>query len=152
MTKKFDENMEEFFEIESSREMHPIAPIASDMVFHENLENDFMDDYRTARANLDDLINQGKDAFSTIIAIAKESEKGRDFEVAAILLRDIVNANEKLVSLHKTVRDIANYKNSSSEKTTINNTLFVGSTADLSRMLKDIKDQEIIDIEDPLDD
>lgn len=150
MTKNFDKNMEEFFDIEPSTQLQTLEK--TEVVFHENLENDFMDDYRTARANLDELINLGKDAFTTIIAIAKESEKSRDFEVAAGLLRDVVSANEKLVALHKTVREIATHRAQKTEKTTINNTLFVGSTADLSRMLKDIKDQEIIDIDEDLDD
>lgn len=147
MTTKFDERMEEFFNVEPTQEEF-IPKETKILTFHENLEQDFIDDYRTARSNIDELIEKGKDALDVIIEIAKSNEKGRDFEVAATLLSDIVAANEKLVSLHKTVREIANYKNSTEQpKTTVNNTLFVGSTAELSRMIKEMKEKEVIEAE-----
>ena len=88
------------------------------------------------------MIEVGKDAVQDILTIARESEKGRDFEVAATLLKNVLDANQQLLDIHKKIRDIANYKQQKEEKTTINNALFVGSTTELSKMLKDLNSKE----------
>lgn len=146
MTRKFDENMAEFFELEPT-EIETYTPPQE--LVSINHEIDFDEDYKKTRNELDELIEQGKSALNDIMAIAKESEKSRDFEVASTLFSSLINANEKRLEIHKKVRDIANYKfDSNSSETTINNTLFVGSTADLTKLLKDQKNQEEIVIED----
>jgi hypothetical protein len=149
MTKKFDSQMEEFFDIDSSDVI--IAEPSVPTVFNDDLEKDFVDDYKTARSNIDGLIEQGKEALNNILEIAKETEQPRSFEVAATLLRDLVAANHSLIAMHKSVRDISNYKstNSNMNGSTINNTLFVGSTAELSKLVKELKESNysIIDEE-----
>lgn len=149
MTKKFDSQMEEFFELDSPEYIpEPSTPT----VFNNDLEKDFMDDYKTARANIDGLIEQGKDALNNILEIAKETEQARSFEVAATLLRDLVNANQSLIAMHKSVRDISNFKSTQNNPlngdTTINNTLFVGSTAELSKLVKELKQNDYSVIEE----
>lgn len=144
MTRKFDENMEEFFQLEPSSP--EVETIISDISFG-NFEDDFSEDYIKARIELNELIEQGKNALNDILAIAKETEKGRDFEVAAGLLNNLVNANEKRLDLHRKAREITNYQSSPNAHQTINNTLFVGSTADLTKMIKSMKEKEAINVE-----
>nr|QMP82954.1 MAG: hypothetical protein [Caudoviricetes sp.] len=142
---KFEKNMEEFFEVPSSENL-PAIKDSSEIIPHETLDIDFKKDYEFARDNFHDLIEKGKDAVDDILAIAKESEKGRDFEVAATLLSTIVNANKEMIELHKKVREITNYKQETTEKTTINNALFVGSTTELSKLVKELNQKELKDI------
>lgn len=142
---KFDEKMENFFEVSPSEKPNlPEKTSFIEPIPHETLDIDLKRDYEVARENFHELIEKGKDAFDDIITIARESEKGRDFEVAAGILKNVLDANQQLLDIHKKVRDIANYKQQKEEKTTINNALFVGSTTELSKMLKDLNSKEKI--------
>lgn len=143
---KFEEKMETFFNIEPTEkeENLPVISEPKNPVLFDNLERDLKTDYENARENLDDLIEKGKNALDDILAIARESERGRDFEVAATLLKTVVDANEKVIDLHKKVRDIANYKQQADKtNTTIKNAVFVGSTTELAKMVKDLKEKDI---------
>lgn len=123
----------------------PAAQNSKEVIPHETLDIDFKKDYEIARENFHELIEKGKDAVDDILAIARESEKGRDFEVAATLLKNVLDANEQMINLHKKIREITNYKQESSEKTTINNALFVGSTTELSKLVKELNQKDIIE-------
>ena len=144
MTTNFDKKMEKFFDVPTSDDNLPVLKKEGEIIPHETLDVDFQKDYETVRENFHDLIEKGKAAVDDILAIARESEKGRDFEVAATLLKSVVEANEKMIDLHKKVRDIANYKQSKEEKTTIKNALFVGSTAELSKIIKELNQEKTI--------
>jgi hypothetical protein len=142
--KTFDEKMENFFNVESSKEENVPTIYENNnpapAVF-EDLEKDLKADYEKTRENLDELIEKGKHALDDILSIARESERGRDFEVAATLLKTVVDANEKVIDLHKKIREITNHK--TKENTTIKNALFVGSTAELAKMVKELKTKDI---------
>lgn len=142
---KFDKNMEEFFDVPSEENTLPAVQNSKEVIPHETLDIDFKKDYEIARENFHELIEKGKDAVDDILAIARESEKGRDFEVAATLLKNVLDANEQMINLHKKIREITNYKQESSDKTTINNALFVGSTTELSKLVKELKQKDIIE-------
>ena len=151
MASKFNERMEGFFEIEKVDEQNDTLPAIQNnttITQFENLEEDLKSDYEKSRETLDELIEKGKTAFDDILSIAKETEKGRDFEVAATMLKTLVDANEKIMDLHKKVREISNYSKVKEEsKTNIKNAIFVGSTKDLAKMVKDMKESDVIDIE-----
>ena len=123
---KFDQKMEEVFNVSSS-ETESLPEIIREPVLHESLDEDLKSDYEVARGNFHELIEKGKEAIDDILTIARESEKGRDFEVAATLLKNVIEANEKMIDLHKKIREISNYKpnNSSSGDTNIKNAVFV---------------------------
>lgn len=145
MTTKFDKNMEEFFEVPPNENNLPAIKDPAEVIPHETLDIDLKNDYETARENFHELIEKGKDAVDDILAIARESERPRDFEVAAGLLKNVLDANDQLISLHKKIREITNYKQQSQEKTTIKNALFVGSTTELSKLVKELNQKEIIE-------
>lgn len=141
---KISDNLNNVFDVAPS-ESENIPEKIYNSIEHDTLDIDLKKDYEVARENFHELIEKGKDAFDDIIAIARDSEKGRDFEVAAGVLKNVLEANEKLLDIHKKIREITNYKQQVSEKTTINNALFVGSTAELSKLVKDINTKHIIE-------
>jgi predicted RNA methylase len=133
--------MSSLFEIEPIEKNLPAVNTPS--IQHETLEVDLKKDYESSRDTYYDLLEKGKTAFEDIISIARESEKARDFEVAAAMFRNILDTNEKLINMHKIVRDITNYKKS--DTTIIDKAVFVGSPLELNKMLKEfnVKDIEV---------
>lgn len=144
---KFDKNMSEFFDVEPTSNTNlPALTNSTEIIPHETLDIDFKNDYIKVRENVHELIQKGNDAIDDILSIARESEKARDFEVAANLLKSMLDANEQIINIHKKVREIADYKksldsNDSSGQTNIQNAVFVGSTSELSKMIKKMRDQ-----------
>jgi Terminase DNA packaging enzyme len=146
---KFDQKMSEFFDVEPISSNTDLSTVNStEIIPHETLDVDFKNDYIKVRENFQELLQKGNDAVDDILSIARESEKARDFEVAANLLKSMLDANEQLITIHKKVRDIANYKQIQSPdqgQTTIKNALFVGSTTELTKLVKDLNNKDIIE-------
>jgi len=143
---KFEKNMEEFFEVPPADDNLPSTQSSKEIISHETLDLDLKKDYENARENFHELIEKGKDAFDDILAIARESERPREFEIVGQLFKNVLDANEQMINLHKKIREITNYKQQSQEKTTINNALFVGSTTELSKLVKELNQKDIKDI------
>jgi hypothetical protein len=99
-----------------------------------DLDQDLTDAYNQSKENLQDIIDQGKDAMEEILQIAKASEHPRAFEVYGTLLKNVVDANKELISLQKQMRDMNGKKETNN--TNIDKAIFVGSTAELSKLLK----------------
>ena len=100
-------------------------------------------DFELARANIHSLIMNGQEAMDKLSQIADSSQHPRAFEVLAKLMDTMLNANKDLMSLQEKIRDIDAADSPISEKTqTVNNNLFVGSTAELQKVLKDMRKQE----------
>lgn len=90
-------------------------------------------DYEYARGNMISAIEKGQEALSGILEVAGMSQHPRSYEVVAKLLDSVTNANEKLLELTKKKMDISG---EIGQPRTINNNLFVGSTAELQRLIK----------------
>lgn len=100
-------------------------------------------DFEAARANLYEVIQTGQEAISKLTEIAAASQHPRAFEVLAKLMDTVVNTNKELLDLQTKIRDIDAKDSPINEKAqTINNNLFVGSTAELQKVLKDMKNNE----------
>ena len=99
-------------------------------------KDDITRDYEYTRGNLYSIIEKGQEAIDGILEIAQESEMPRAYEVAGQLIKNVADATDKLLDLQKKLKDVE-----AEEKikgpSTVNNALFVGSTADLAKMLKD---------------
>jgi len=95
-------------------------------------------DYEYARTNLYGIIEQGTEALSDMIDFAKQAQHPRAYEVVGTLINNLVEANQKLLNLSKQVKDIKKSESNtdSTGSSTTNNNLFVGSTAELHRLLK----------------
>ena len=98
----------------------------------ENVEKDY--DY--TRGNLYSLIEKGQEAINGIMEVAGETASPRAYEVAGQLIKSVADTTDKLADLHKKVKDIE-ADNPKTQNTVTNNALFVGSTSELSKLLKD---------------
>ena len=93
-----------------------------------------MKDYEESRKQLKEIVSKGAGAIDDILAIARESEHPRAFEVAATMIKTVADANEKLLAMQKQMKEITGTKtqNLNVGKAAI----FVGSTSELSKMIK----------------
>ena len=91
-------------------------------------------DYEYTRTQLYSLIEKGQDAIDGILDIAQASEHPRTYEVAGQLIKNVADITDKLLDLQKKMKDIN--QETKSGPTTVNNALFVGSTAELQKLLK----------------
>ena len=90
-------------------------------------------DYNYARENYYNLIERNQDAVEEMLEIAKQSEHPRAFEVVGQLIKSGLDANKELMALHKTKKELSVEKGT---QTLVNNAVFVGSTAELQKLLK----------------
>ena len=98
-------------------------------------KDDVEKDYEYTRGNLYSIIEKGQEAINGILELAQESEMPRAYEVAGQLIKSVADATDKLMDLQKKLKDV-NEEQESKGPTTVNNALFVGSTADLQKLLK----------------
>ena len=116
----------------TDNDMNDIVPVSGEII-PEN--KDIQKDYEYTRANLYSLIEKGQEAINGIMELAGESASPRAYEVAGQLIKSVADTTDKLADLQKKVKDL----NEDTPKTTnnvTNNALFVGSTSELSKMLK----------------
>jgi hypothetical protein len=100
----------------------------------ENNEVDVDNDYKYQRENFYNLIERGQDAIDGILDLARESENARTYEVAGNLIKQVAEVTEKLGDLQAKMKKLKEVPNSAPKNVT--NALFVGSTAELQKMLK----------------
>ena len=98
-------------------------------------KDDIEKDYEYTRGNLYSIIEKGQEAINGILELAQESEMPRAYEVAGQLIKSVADATDKLMDLQKKLKDV-NEEQESKGPTTVNNALFVGSTAELQKLLK----------------
>jgi len=100
----------------------------------KNITNDVDKDYEYTRANLYSLIEKGQESLNGIMELAGESASPRAYEVAGQIIKSVADTTDKLMELQKKVKEIDEDKGKPTQVT--NNALFVGSTSDLSKMIK----------------
>ena len=99
-------------------------------------QEDHLKDYEYARGNLYSLIEKGQEAINGILELAQEGQQPRSYEVVGQLIKSVGDVSDKLLDLQQKMKDL-NKEEKSSSPTTVNNALFVGSTAELQKLLKD---------------
>ena len=104
-------------------------------------KNDIEKDYEYTRGNLYSIIEKGQEAINGILELAQDSEMPRAYEVAGQLIKSVSDATDKLMDLQKKLKDV-NEEQVSKGPSTVNNALFVGSTAELAKLLKNGVPQE----------
>ena len=97
--------------------------------------NEIEKDYEYTRANLYSIIEKGQEAINGIMEVAGESASPRAYEVAGQLIKSVADTTDKLMDLQKKIKDV-NEDSPSKTNNVTNNALFVGSTSELSKMLK----------------
>lgn len=133
MSKKFNKLNETFdidgdiVPVEVDATIEKISPSSIDV-------DDIKKDYDYTRGNLYSLIEKGQEAINGILELAQETEMPRAYEVAGQLIKNVGDIADKLMELQKKKKDIE--EDSPKGPTTVNNALFVGSTAELAKLLK----------------
>jgi len=114
-----------------------LEPLQDDIIVHvEAPPSTVKNDYNYARDNLYNIIEKGNSALEDIMDIAKQSESARAFEVVTNLIKTMVDANKDLLELAKKKKELD--KTEEPDQTNVtNNNLFVGSSAELLKMIKD---------------
>jgi hypothetical protein len=130
---KFD-NLEDTFDVasdivEATKEVKVVKPPL------DREKTDVKKDYEYTRGNLYSIIEKGQEAINGILELAQESEMPRAYEVAGQLIKSVSDATDKLMDLQKKLKDVE--EDTQKGPTNVTNALFVGSTADLTKMLKD---------------
>ena len=131
MTSKFDTLNDEF---------NVSADVVQSEVVKDKIEkvresvDDVKKDYEYTRGNLYSIIEKGQEALNGILELAQESEMPRAYEVAGQLIKNVADATDKLMKLQKELKDVN--EESTKGPTNVTNALFVGSTADLAKLLK----------------
>ena len=101
-------------------------------------EPDIETDYNYSRAQLYSLVEKGQEAVDGALDVAQQSDSARAYEVAGQLIKHVADTADKLVDLQKKMKDIDEVNNKQNTTNVTNNSLFVGSTADLQKMLKKV--------------
>lgn len=129
MKTKLENNFEKIFDLPDSP---PIAKPVLEVLPKSN-DNTIDNDYKYARENLYGLIENGSNALNSLVEIAQASEHPRAFEVVGSLIKTLSDANKDLIEISQKVKKI---KEETKSTTVNNNSLFVGSTAELQQLLK----------------
>ena len=135
MTKQFEE-LDDAFNVTS--EIVPTDTTEVGITKPErHVKSDIERDYEYTRGNLYSIIEKGQEAIDGILELAQDSEMPRAYEVAGQLIKSVSDATDKLMDLQKKLKDVEEEKQSKGPST-VNNSLFVGSTAELAKMLKSV--------------
>ena len=125
-------------EVDQTEIKEPVGIQKPDRLTKDDIEKD----YEYTRGNLYSIIEKGQEAINGILELAQDSEMPRAYEVAGQLIKSVSDATDKLMDLQKKVKDV-NEDAPQKGPNTVNNALFVGSTAELAKLLKNgVKDQD----------
>ena len=116
----------------TDNDMNDIMPVSGEII-PEN--KDIQKDYEYTRANLYSLIEKGQEAINGIMELAGEGGSPRAYEVAGQLIKSVADTTDKLADLQKKIKDLEEDGNKTPNSVT-NNAVFVGSTSELQKMLK----------------
>jgi hypothetical protein len=93
-------------------------------------------DYEYTRSNLYSLIEKGQEAVNGALELATEGDSARSYEVAGQLIKHVADVTDKLLDLQKKVKDLDSQNITNNQTNVTNNSVFVGSTTELAKMLK----------------
>ena len=119
-------------------ELAKSEPVEKKVISRPKENDDIENDYKYQRENFYNLVEKGTDAIEGILEIARESEHPRTYEVAGNLIKQVAEVTEKLGDLQEKMKKLKEVPNNAPKSVT--NALYVGSTAELQKMLKGKKD------------
>ena len=143
-----DKNLSQIFDISNVIDVEPIEPIEDSVlppIVQPTIESNVDTDFIEARSNIRSLMATGEDALEALVDIAKESEQPRAFEIVAMMMRQLSDMNHQLVDLHEKKKKLSHKSDTNASSNTVtNNTVFIGTTASLNKMIEDqlLKQQE----------
>lgn len=137
---KIDDTLSEVFNMEpQKKELEVIDNSTGEIV--KTPEGKIETDYDTARDNLRELLITGQNALYSALEVAKQSEHPRAFEVVGNLMKQLADVNQQLMDVHQQKAKLDAPKKGAGDKVT-NNAIFVGSTAELNKLIKNMSKGE----------
>jgi len=137
MKTNMENNLEEILNLPASQEISDSKEIST----LEDTDDKQEQDFELGRQNLHEVIEQGKRALDELCSIANASQHPRAYEVVATLIKTVSDANSNLMNLHKQKKDVSKKEKPSQ----VTNSLFVGSTDDLLKLVKPRETAKVID-------
>ena len=134
MTKKFDQ-LDDAFNVATEVVTEALPTKVEKQKPDRLTKDDIEKDYEYTRGNLYSIIEKGQEAINGILELAQESEMPRAYEVAGQLIKSVSDATDKLMDLQKKLKDVEEEKVAKGPSN-VTNALFVGSTADLAKLIK----------------
>ena len=134
MTKKFDK-LDDAFNVATEVVTEALPAKVEKQKPDRLTKDDIEKDYEYTRGNLYSIIEKGQEAINGILELAQESEMPRAYEVAGQLIKCVSDATDKLMELQKKLKDVEEEKVAKGPSN-VTNALFVGSTADLAKLIK----------------
>jgi hypothetical protein len=130
--KKLNENLSDLFDVEPIQtvEQKTIVPVVIDH------DDPVVSDAQFARENIRELISKGNSAIDQLLLVARDTEHPRAYEVAAGLIKNLGDLNKDLLEIQKRKRDLAPKETAQSSGLSIDKAVFVGSTAELIKLVR----------------
>jgi hypothetical protein len=136
--KKINEKLSEILDVEPITIEQPV--ITSTEIVEMPIGNNVVEtDADYARNNIKSLIDKGSDAIQELAVVARDSQHPRAYEVMANMLKHLTDMNKDLLEIQKRKQDLTGVKESGSKDVNIDKAVFVGSTAELMKLLKSEK-------------
>jgi hypothetical protein len=130
--KKLNENLSDLFDVEPIQivEQKSTVPVVIDH------DDPIVSDAQFARENIRELISKGNSAIDQLLLVARDTEHPRAYEVAAGLIKNLGDLNKDLLEIQKRKRDLAPKESTQSNGLSIDKAVFVGSTAELIKLVR----------------
>jgi len=139
---KIDDNLSQILNIDSTPKANQEVDIIQPLV-EVSATNDIQSDYDLTRDTIRNLMRKGEAALDELLFVAKQSESPRAYEVVAGMMKNISEITKELIELQKKMKELGeDNSNKSSGGVNVQNALFVGSTAELQKLLRQSKEQK----------
>jgi len=133
--KKMNDKLSEIFDVEPINLQEPESQKNS-MVLSEENSSVVQSDTEFARGNIKNLIEKGNTAIDELLQVARHSEHPRAYEVAAGLIKNLSDLNKDLLEIQKKKQELEGTKGQSNKDVNIDKAVFIGSTTELMKLLK----------------
>ena len=143
--KNIDDKLTDALDLENVEDEHDGQSAGGSPIMIPTTEEDKLKrDYHLVRKNLKEIIDTGNTAIDGILTVASETESPRAYEVAAQMIKNVADVNKDLLEMHNKMKQIRKEDSGQKANNITNNSLFVGSTQELQKLLKQQK-QEMIE-------
>jgi len=140
-----DDKLTDALDLENIEDEHDGQSAGGSPIMIPTTEEDKLKrDYNLVRKNLKEIIDTGNTAIDGILTVASETESPRAYEVAAQMIKNVADVNKDLLEMHNKMKQIRKEDGGQKANNITNNSLFVGSTQELQKLLKQQK-QEMIE-------
>lgn len=134
--------LDEALGIETPKSVEIIEPVKQEIINTPHEAGDADADYNLSRRTFRDLINKGNQAMESLTDLAKESESPRAYEVLATMMKTIADTTKDLYDLQKKTKELRGEKKNDAPNVTVEKAVFVGTTAELLKQMKQEKSSE----------